>query len=264
MSETKIILTGKKPAVLKNPILVEGLPGIGYVGRNAVAYLIEELGAVKFAELSSHHFPPVVLIDAKKNGKIVGLKNEFYYIKAPKGTSRDIVILVGDSQSIDSLGHYEIVDTVLDFAKELGIKEIITTGGFATGELVERAPNVFGAVADDKYAERFEKDGVKFKDTNIGQIIGASGLLISMGHERGMKGICLMGETSGMLLSDPKATEAVLEAIVKYLGIKIDMTKIDKRVKEIEAVIKKIESLHTKMAAGPKAGSGGDHLGYIG
>ncbi len=263
MSDTKIIITGKKPT-LKNAILVEGLPGIGYVGRNAVAYLIEELGAVKFAELSSHHFPPVVLIDAKKDGKMVGLKNEFYHIKAQAGTSRDIVVLVGDSQSIDSLGHYEIVETVLDFAKELGIKEIITTGGFATGELVERAPKVFGAGVDMEYAKAFEKNGVKFKDANVGQIIGASGLLISMGHERGMKGVCLMGETSGMLLSDPKATEAVLEAIVKYLGIKIDMTKIDKRVKEIEAVIKKIESLHTKMAAGPKPGSDGDHLGYIG
>ncbi|MCK4554981.1 MAG: proteasome assembly chaperone family protein [Candidatus Aenigmarchaeota archaeon] len=263
MSDTKIIITGKKPT-LKNAILVEGLPGIGYVGRNAVAYLIEELGAVKFAELSSHHFPPVVLIDAKKDGKMVGLKNEFYHIKAQTGTSRDIVVLVGDSQSIDSLGHYEIVETVLDFAKELGIKEIITTGGFATGELVERAPKVFGAGVDMEYAKSFEKNGVKFKDANVGQIIGASGLLISMGHERGMKGVCLMGETSGMLLSDPKATEAVLEAIVKYLGIKIDMTKIDKRVKEIEAVIKKIESLHTKMAAGSKPGSDGDHLGYIG
>ncbi len=263
MSDTKIIITGKKPA-LKNAILVEGLPGIGYVGRNAVAYLIEELGAVKFAELSSHHFPPVVLIDAKKDGKMVGLKNEFYYIKAQAGTSRDIVVLVGDSQSIDSLGHYEIVETVLDFAKELGIKEIITTGGFATGELVERVPTVFGAGVDMEYAKGFEKNGVKFKDTNVGQIIGASGLLISMGHERGMKGVCLMGETSGMLLSDPKATEAVLEVIVKHLGIKIDMTKIDKRVKEIEAVIKKIEALHTKMAAGPKQGADGDHLGYIG
>ena len=35
---------------LNAPVFIEGLPGIGYVGRNAAGYLIEELKAKKFAE----------------------------------------------------------------------------------------------------------------------------------------------------------------------------------------------------------------------
>ena len=38
---------------MKNPILVEGLPGIGNVGRVAVGYLVAELKMVKIAELYS-------------------------------------------------------------------------------------------------------------------------------------------------------------------------------------------------------------------
>jgi len=263
MSEkaTEVIFTEKVPA-LKNPILIEGLPGIGYIGRNAVGYLLDELKAVKFAEIHSHHFPFVVLLDPKKNGVITPIKNEFYYVK---GKARDIVILIGDAQSITPEGHYQIVDTILDVCVQLGIKEMITLGGFATGVLTEQKPRVFGAGIDQKMMDSFEKIGVVFKNTNIGQIIGASGLLISIGNQKGIKGVCLMGETSGMLLSDPKSTESVLEIITKYLGIKIDMSKLDAKIKEIEKIIEKIESLQTKIAPGASAGGKKkEELGYIG
>ncbi len=247
---------------LNNPIFVEGLPGIGYIGRNAAGYLVDELGAVKFAELYSPHFPPVVLMDPKKNGMIVGLKNEFYYYKAKSKGERDIVILIGDSQSMDPQGHYVIADVILETLETLGVKEMITIGGFGTGELNEDSSKVFGAAISAEKVKTFEKLGVKFKDTSIGQIIGASGLLISLGEPKGIEGVCLMGETSGLLLSDPKSTEAVLEVLTKYLNITLDMTKIEKRVKEIEKMIEKIENLQTKLATHSKEHD--DSLGYIG
>ncbi len=257
--ETEVIFTAKLPK-LRNPLLIEGLPGIGYIGRNAAGYLVDELKATKFAEIHSHHFPFVVLLDPKKSGQINAIKNEFYYAK---GKDRDLVILIGDAQSITPQGHYQVVDKILDVSEKLGIKEMITLGGFATGILSEEKPKVFGAGIDQKLMDSYEKLGVIFKNTNIGQIIGASGLLISLGDRRKIKGICLMGETSGMLLSDPRSTESVLEMIAKYLGIKIDMSKIDTKVKEIEKIIEKIESLQGKMAptGAPKKK---EELGYIG
>ncbi|VVB59210.1 PAC2 family protein [uncultured archaeon] len=157
------------------------------------------------------------------------------------------------------------MDKILDVCEKFGIKEMITLGGFATGALSEQKPKVFGAGIDQKLMDTFEKMGVVFKNTNIGQIIGASGLLISLGYQRSIKGVCLMGETSGMLLSDPKSTESVLEIITKYLGIKIDMSKIDAKVKELEKIIEKIESLQSKMAPGAAApGKKKEELGYIG
>lgn len=259
--ETEVIFTAKVPA-LKNPILIEGLPGIGYIGRNAAGYLLDELKAVKFAEIHSHHFPFVVLLDPKKNGLINPIKNEFYYVK---NKGRDIVILIGDAQSITPEGHYQIVDRILDVCTKLKVKEMITLGGFATGVLSEQKPKVFGAGIDQKMMDAFEKHGVVFKNTNIGQIIGASGLLISIGSQRGIKGVCLMGETSGMLLSDPKSTESVLEIIGKYLGMKLDMSKLDVKVKELEKIIEKIESLQGKIPqSGASPSKKKEELGYIG
>lgn len=258
--ETKINYLSKPK--LNNPIFIEGLPGIGYIGRNAAGYLIDELGAVKFAELLSPHFPPVVLLDPTKNGMIVGLKNEFYYYKAKTKKERDLILLIGDSQSMDPQGHYIIADSIIGLLEQYGVKEMITIGGFGTGELSEGPVKVFGATILPENIEVFEKLGVQYKNTNIGQIIGASGLLLTLGHQKGIEGTCLMGETSGLLLSDPKSTEAVLEVLVKHLNLKIDMTKIDKRVKEIEKMIEKIENLQTKLATHSKDHD--DSLGYIG
>jgi len=258
--ETKVNFLSKPK--LKNPVFIEGLPGIGYIGRNAAGYLVDELGAVKFAELLSPHFPPVVLLDPTKNGMIVGLKNEFYYYKAKSKDERDMIILIGDSQSMDPQGHYIIADVILEVLAMFGVKEIITIGGFGTGELNEDSAKVFGAAILPERVKTFEKLGVHFKDTNIGQIIGASGLLISLGQQKNMEGVCLMGETSGLLLSDPKATEAVLGVLAKYLNINLDMTKIEKKVKEIEKMIEKIENLQTKLATHSKEHD--DSLGYIG
>jgi len=56
-----VIKVFEKPK-LKNPIFIEGLPGVGNIGRVAVGYMIEELGAKNFAELYSRHFFPFVML----------------------------------------------------------------------------------------------------------------------------------------------------------------------------------------------------------
>ena len=237
---------------LKDPIFIEGLPGIGYVGRNAAGYLVDELKAVKFAELYSYHFPHVVLVDGK-TGVIREIKNEFFYWKAKKKGQRDLIILIGDAQSMEPKGHYLIAEKIIDIVSELGAKEIITLGGFATGEIFDREPKVYGAGISEKDVKKFEKLGVVFKNTNVGQIIGAAGLLLAVGRQRGMSGACLMGETSGMLISDPKATEALLKTLVKYLKIDLDFSKIEAKVKEIEEVMKKVEDLQQRIMASLQA-----------
>ena len=40
-----------------NPVLIEGLPGLGLVGKIALRYLIKQLKAKKVAYLYSPHFP---------------------------------------------------------------------------------------------------------------------------------------------------------------------------------------------------------------
>lgn len=237
--KTEIIVLDK--IKLKNPILIEGLPGVGNVGRICTGYLVNELKMKKFAELYSPHFLPLVILHDSITHT---LKCEIFYYK---GKTNDIVVLTGDTQSASPKGHYEFCETVLDFAKKLGIKDIITLGGFAEGKMVEK-PKVIGAVNNKDLMKKYEKYGVDFKDHSIGTIIGASGMLIGLSERYNLNGLCLMGQTMGFpMITDPKAADSVLHILSKILDIKIDLTKLDKIVEEMEEKLKKTEELYSKM-----------------
>ncbi len=228
---------------LKNPILIEGLPGVGNVGRLCAGYLINEMKAKKFAEMTSPHVLPLAVLD--DNSVAHMLKNEFYYVKQRQ---RDIIIFTGDSQAISGEGHYDIADAVLKLAKQLKVKDIITIGGFAT-ETEKKQPHVIGAVSDKNLLKKYKKFNIIFsKDHPIGTIVGASGLLCAMAPEYKMGALCLMGETMGFpIVTDPKAADAILQVLKGILKINVDLRKIEKAVKQMDTQLKRTEKIHRKM-----------------
>ena len=190
---------GRKPK-LRNPILIEGLPGIGNVGKLAVEHLIDNIKAKKFAELYCKDFPPQVFINY--DGTIELVKNEFYYWKAKKKNQRDLILLTGDYQGLSSHGQYELVERILDLAEELGVKEIFTLGGYGLGHEVDE-PSVLCATTDKDLVKVMKKHGAVFRRNEPGGgIVGASGLLLGLGKLRGFRGVCFMGVTPGYLV-DP-------------------------------------------------------------
>lgn len=255
---TKIILD-EEPE-LEDPLFIEGLTGIGHIGRTAVHYLVDQMDATEFGEILSHHFPHWTIVDEEKQLDI--LKNELYYIKQDDG--RDLVLLMGDAQSLDPQGHYNVAYAIVDLLERLGVEELVTIGGYGTGETIEGKPGVYGVVTEKSLKESYEEYDVSF-DHDVGQIIGASGLLLGIGERYGMEGICLLGETPGFLLSDPKATEAVLKVLEDMLDLEIDYSNLDEKVKEAEKVIKKIRELQQQVQEQQgNQDKGGDDLGYIG
>jgi len=253
MIETTIVEKGKFK--LKHPILIEGLPGIGLVGKIAADHLIAELKAEKVAELYSPHFPHQVLM--QKNGVMRMIKNKFY---AVKGKKHDLLILVGDVQAITSEAQYEVTGKMLDYAQKKGVKLTITLGGYGMGK-VQPTPRVFGIVSHKKMVESYKKYGIIFGESR-GSIIGAAGLLLGMGKIRNMPGVCLMGETHGGFV-DAKSAQAVLDVLCKILEIKVDVKKLDERAKESEVFAKKMEK-EAMAAKGMTPLEGGKHdLSYI-
>ena len=193
--------------------------------------------------------------------------NEFYYYKAKEKGQRDIVFLIGDCQSLSPQGHYEVTRAMLDVAELTGVKELLTIGGLATGEITEK-PKTIGAVTSKEIMDKYKGFDIDFQaGEKVGYIVGAAGLLLGLGKERGMEGICLLGETSGFpIVTDPKAAEGVLGTLTKMLKLKINMTKLEERVKEMESFIKKVESLQKRalMQMSKEAKPQRDETRYIG
>jgi len=231
----------KKPEELnlKDPVMIEGLPGIGHVGKLVADHLVKELRAEKVLEIYSYHFPPQVMVE--EDGTIRMPKNEVY-VHRSSDSSPDLLILVGDFQSISSDGHFELVNAYIDIAKKFGVKRIYTLGGYGIGKLVEE-PYVLGAANSKKLVEELSVYGIKFeKGEPGGGIIGASGLILGVAQIEGIDSACLMGVTSGYMV-DPKSAKAVLDVLMKMLNIKVSVEALDERAKEMERLIAQIREM---------------------
>jgi len=220
---------------LKNPVLIEGLPGIGFVGKLAAEYMVETLKAKKVAEIYSHRFPHQVLME--KDGTLKMLKNEIHLYKDPN-KKRDLLLLVGDVQPASAEAQYEVINCILDYMSVNGINDVITLGGYSTGKMSEK-PKVFAAVSDVNEIRKYKDIGVVFGETE-GAIIGAAGLLIGLGKMRGIRGVCFMGETHGSYI-DHRSAQRMIDILNKLLGLKINTSKLTEKAKESEKIIRKIE-----------------------
>lgn len=239
MDKTEIRIQEKPD--LESPVLIEGLPGLGLVGKLASEHLIKELDAKKFGELYSPDFPPQVVI--QPDSTIRMRKNEFYYCKAKKDNQKDMIILVGDDQGLTVQSQYNICDLILDEVEKYKTNMIYTLGGYGMQKL-SKTPRVFGAVTHRDMVDEFQKYGVIFEGVR-GHIVGAAGLLIGLGQLRGMRGICLMGETHGNYV-DARAAKNILKVVAASLNLDVGYTDLEKKAKEIEDMISSIEKLQEK------------------
>ncbi|RQG88971.1 proteasome assembly chaperone family protein [Natrarchaeobius halalkaliphilus] len=224
---------------LDDPVLVEGLPGVGHVGKLAVDHFLEELEdeSTLVRRIYSQEFPPQVSIE---DGVSELTCAELYAVSVPDG--RDLLLLTGDHQAQTNEGHYLLTDAFLDVAQEFGASELYALGGVPTGELIDEYA-VVGAVSHEPMLAELEGDGVEFReDEPAGGIVGVSGLLLGLGERRGFEAACLMGETSGYLV-DPKSARAVLEVLEARLDIELDYESLDERADEMEDVIGKIQEM---------------------
>ncbi|CQH51801.1 PAC2 family protein [Halobacterium hubeiense] len=238
---------------LDDPVFVEGLPGVGHVGKLVAEHVVEEADSELVARVHSEHFPPQVTVGDDSVAELANAE-----IHAVDTAGRDLLVLTGNHQAQDNVGHYRVTEAVLDVAEEFGASELYALGGVPTGELVEEH-DVIGAVSDEDLKERLEDAGVEFRSEEpAGGIVGSSGLLLGLGGRRGFDAACLMGETSGYLV-DPKAAKAVLAVLEEMLGFDLDEEALDDRADEMEEVVSRLR----EMEDGPSPG-GEEDLRYIG
>src|SRR5256712_9774574 len=127
---------------LEAQIFIEGLPGIGSVGKLAAEHRKDELKGVKSGVIFSKYSPPQVLV--QDDGQVKLVNNEMHYVQRNNGT--DLILLTGDYQGLTPEGQYELSDFILKELKGLGVRRIFTLGGDGMGRTVTK-PRGRGAAA---------------------------------------------------------------------------------------------------------------------
>jgi uncharacterized protein len=251
---------------LDNPVLIEGLPGIGNVGKIAVDFLIEELGAKKLYSFFSHKFPYSVFIN--EDNLIETPKLELYYKKF-RDDRTDLLLLTGDIQPIDEESGYQFCEEILNLVKLNKCSEIITTGGIGL-QAVPDEPKVFCTANDKVLLSEYTKKGLGVEKEIfgvVGPIAGVSGILLGLAQRRGVKGVSLLAETFGHpMYLGIKGAKELLKVIEKKFKFNIDIKKMSKEIVEVEKeLMKKTKDWANEIAshqAGAKAKS--NDASYIG
>lgn len=240
----------------REPVLVCGLPGSGYVGKLAADHLVTSLKLKRVAEYASTAFPPQVNVRA--DGTADAPKGELYFASMRGGKS--LMVFTADAQPTTSEGEYELSDAVVKFAKKCGVKKIYTLAAYITGSF-SKSPKVYGAGTSRKMADDLSANGVTLmKD---GGISGMNGLLIGMGALRGLEGACLLGETSGYVV-DASASKAILELLAGILGLQVDTSKLKERADETQKVISQLQTMAEQSREAAPQSSREQRPGYIG
>jgi len=223
-----------------NPILIEGLPGLGLVGKIALRYLIKQLKAKKIAYLYSPHFPYFVLVNKKGNVRL--LRGAFYYYQNPKGN--DLILFTGDSQSQTIEGQYEIADRMLDFSEKHGVKTIATIGGYRMES--KEKPKVFIAATSQEVLQKALQSGASLS-TSGSPIVGTAGLILGLAKFKKIEAICLLGETRGYL-PDPLAAKSVLEVLKSTFNFDLNLAGLDEEIAKADTMVTRLQQIEEKRA----------------
>jgi len=227
-----------KKVNLRKPVMIEGLPGVGFVANLSAIYLIKKLRAEKFAEIHSPHFQDFAVSSSDGTSRLP--VNELYFWKSEKG-ERDVIILYGNTQALTVFGQYELSGRILDFVQGLGCNSIICLGGLKR-EKLEGPPQLFGTFTDLETLREASQYGLGLMQ---GRIFGMAGVLLGLASLRKMRGFCLLVETLGVY-PDGEAAKEVLEFLARFLGLSIDLGELEEAAKDAAKVLEFLEVIESK------------------
>lgn len=206
---------------VKNPVIIEGFPGIGLVGSIATEFLVEHLNAKEVGYIRGKGVPPMVAIHGGKLSRPMGI----YYSE-----SKNLLIFHFISGAPGK--EWELAEMIIDIANKTKAKEVISLESVGVpGPVGTNSNNYF--YSDIKESEKkLEKLGAKKLENGI--VMGVTSVLMASPK---LPLTCIFGETHSKL-PDSKAAAGVLEALNGYLGLKIDTKPLLKSAEEFEKKLK--------------------------
>ena len=263
--EIVTVLLDRKPEI-RNPNLIAVWSGMGNVALGAVKYLKDQLSAERFGEIKiveSYGFMGVtVKDDGTVESPLLSVKplNGLYYWKN-ESSSTDLIIFMGETQP--SGMEYEFAHKLIEVGEKFKVKRIYTAAAFALPIHVSQESKVHCVATHNELINDLK--GFELKLMTGGSISGLNGFILGIAKEKGIEGVCLLGEMPNYLthIEYPKASYSVLSVLTKILNIDIDMgellsvaryqeEELKRYIKEIKEQVRQLQQKETPVQRKPK------------
>lgn len=222
---------------LASPVLLATWPGVGNVSLIVAEYVLRKLSFKDLGDIDGSYFFDPIGVIARHN--VVQApqfpENRFYYRKGGKD-ERDIILFVAQDQP--SAKVYELAQCVLDVGRRFQAERVITCAAALTRIHFTEQPRVWGVATRPELTEELARYDLVHRG-NL-QIAGLNGLLLGVAKERGVDGICLLGEVPAQAsrLANPPAALAILLVLSRMLGFKIDTAELSEAAQQTKELLK--------------------------
>ncbi|MBS3113168.1 proteasome assembly chaperone family protein [Candidatus Woesearchaeota archaeon] len=215
----------------KNVIIIEGFPGFGLVGTISTEFLLDHLDTKLIGKIWISEMPAIAAIHQSKVVQPLSIHYNKKY---------NLVIVHGITATVGI--EWKIADAVLDIAKQMSAKEILSLEGIGSNKMDEINPKVFYYCSMSTKGEKFRS--YKVDTLNEGIIMGVTGALLIKNDKYPF--CCLFAETASNL-PDSRAAAKVLEILNQYLNLKIDTKPLLKQAEKFESKLKDLMKGSQKM-----------------
>ena len=214
----KLVLK-KKPRGAK---IIEGFPGFGLIGTIATEYIVNHLECELIGRFWFDELPATAAIHEEKIVNPIGV----YYNK------KNHLVIIHSISAAAGI-EWKAADLVLNIARQIGCKEIISLEGVAS-PLMMGESRVFYHTNRETKKKLIEKCGIDVLKEGI--IMGITSALMLKSD---LPITCLFAETHSNL-PDSKASAKIIKILDKYLGLDVDPKPL---LKQAESFEKKLKAL---------------------
>lgn len=208
---------------------LNGWVNAGKVSTQSVKYLIDKLNAEQLGEIASERFyiyqlqRPLVVI---KNGfvqKYQPPRNDLFYWKDREESG--LVFLLGVEPHLDWPRYSR---TVLDAAKNLGVRRIYTIGGYVIDASLSGEPFVTGSSTESEILAELKEVGVRLVDYAGPTSVYSEILWESRSRDVDVASLWCAVPFYGQE-SDPKAVYTLLLKLTEIIGLKLDLEDLKEK-----------------------------------
>jgi proteasome assembly chaperone (PAC2) family protein len=194
---------------------------MGQVALSAGYYMMAKLGMNLLAEFSPKEFFEMEHVEVQAGLIRPGhLPRSRLFVWSDPSGQHDIVVFIGEAQP--PTGKYLFCNSLIDLVQKLGVERVFTFAAMATQMHPGHVSRVFGAATDEAGLKQLKSLEIELLEE--GHIGGLNGILLGVAAERGISGICLLGEMPHIFvrLPFPKASLAVLRVFSALAEIDLD------------------------------------------
>jgi proteasome assembly chaperone (PAC2) family protein len=229
----------KRPK-LKKPYLVVAWPGMGEVAFKAVSYLVEQLKAEEFAQITAENFF-YSMGSAVQEGILSepDLPQGKFYFWKNKAAKNDLIIFISNAQP-DLARAEEYSQKILQLARAFAVEVIFAFAAIPQAIEHTQQAGVWYTATSLELKNEFKKYNLHL--LLAGQISGMNGLFLGIAKREGFKGVCLLGEIPlyTIQIENPKASYAVLVALARILNLSLNFSALLEQVNHMEAEINRL------------------------